>query len=101
MFEVYINNNIQLKNIFKVRSEILFSKNSYLIETSQLISKALQLTGFCMMRVFSGQWFRTDFKIVFVFSPFIRTHDLLWQYINPGLSMSTLYTFNLVSVFLG
>ena len=78
-----------------------FSKNSYHIKTSQLTSKALQLTGFYMMQDFSGQSFQTDFKIVFVFSPLMRTHDLTWQYINPGLSMNALCTFNLVCVFLG
>ena len=71
------------------------------METSQLISKTLQLTGFYMMRVFSGQCFQTDFKFFFVFSPLMRTHDLTWQYINPGLSMNALYTVNLVSMFLG
>ena len=101
-FKVYNNNNIQWKNIVKVCSEILFSKNSYHIETSQLIFKAkLQLTSFYMMRFFSGQCFPTDFKIVFVFSPLMRTHDLTWQYINPGLGMNALCTFILVSMFLG
>ena len=100
-FKVYNNNNnIQWKNIVKACSEILFSKNSYHIETSQMISKTLQLTGFYMIRVFSGQCFQTNFKIVFVFSSLMRTHDLTWQYINPGLSMNVLCTFNLFSVFL-
>ena len=84
-----------------VCSEILLNKNSCHIETSQLISQTLQLTGFYMLRDFSGQCFQTDFKIAFVFSPLTRKHDLTWQYINPGLIMNALCTFNFVSVFLG
>ena len=34
-----------------------FSKNSYRIENSQLICKTNQLTGFCMIRVFTGRYF--------------------------------------------
>ena len=82
-FKVFNNNNIHWRNIVIVCSEIPFSKNSYHIETSQLISKALQLTGFYMMRVCSQQCLPTDFKTVYVFSPLTRTH-LTWQYVNPG-----------------
>ena len=71
-----------------------FSKNSNYIETSQLICEALYLTGFYVIRVFSERCFRTDFKTAFVFSPFQRTHDLTWQYINPGHSMNAICTFN-------
>ena len=52
-FKVNNNNNIQWKNITIICSKILFSKNSDHIETSQLISKELQLTGFYMMQIFS------------------------------------------------
>ena len=71
------------------------------LNKTQLISKALQLTGFYMMQVFSGQCYQTDFKIGFVFSPLMKTPALTLQCINPGLSMNVLCTFNLVSVFLG
>ena len=84
-----------MKAITTVCSEMPFSKNSYYIETSQLICKALQLTGFCAIRVFSERCFRTDFKTVFVFSPFQWSHDLTWQCINAGPSMSAICTFNL------
>ena len=41
------------------------SKNSCYIETSQMICKALQLTGFYAVRVFSERCFQTDLKTVF------------------------------------
>ena len=67
-FKVYnINNNIQWKNIVKVCSEILFSKNSYHIETSQLISKTLQLNGFYIMQAFSGQCSKQTLKLFLYF----------------------------------
>ena len=84
-----------MKTIITVCSEMPFSKNSYHIETSQLICKALQLTGFYIIRVFSEKCFRTDFKTVFVFSPFQWSHDLTWQFINAGPSMNATCTFNL------
>ena len=41
----------QLKrNLIIVCSEMSFSKSSYYIETSQMICKALQLTGFYVIR---------------------------------------------------
>ena len=45
-----------------VYSEIPFSKSSYHIETSQLICKVKQLTGFHMAPVFTDRSFRTDIK---------------------------------------
>ena len=47
-------------------SEITFSKNSYHKENCQLIYKALHLTGFYMIRVFSERCLLTDYKITFV-----------------------------------
>ena len=85
VFKVKSNNNIQWKNIITVCSEIPFSKNSYHIETSQLTCKALQLTGFYMIRVFSEKYFRRDFTTAFVFLPLQRAHNLTWKYISSGL----------------
>ena len=70
--------------------EILFSKNSYHIETHQLTSKALQLTGFYVIRVFSERCFPKDYKTTFVFSSLQRAHNLTWQCISPGRSMNAL-----------
>ena len=56
------------KNIIIVCSKIPFNKSYYHIETSQLIWKALQLTGFYIIRVFSERCFRIDFKTAFVFT---------------------------------
>ena len=44
--------------MFKACSKRSFSKNSYHIETSRLTCVANQLTGFCMIRVFTGRSFR-------------------------------------------
>ena len=46
-----------LKQQVKVCSEIPFSKNSYHIETSQLVCKTTQLTGFYMIQVFTERCF--------------------------------------------
>ena len=40
-------------------TEIPFSKNLYHIETTQLICNTNQLTGFSMIRIFTGRFFRT------------------------------------------
>ena len=45
-----------------IYSEIPFNKNSYHIETSQLICKANELTGFYMTPVLTERSFRTDIK---------------------------------------
>ena len=92
------NSNTQWKNIIIVCSEILFSKNSHHIESSQLTCEMLQLTGFYMIQVFSESCFWTDYKNVFVFSPLQWAHDLPWQYMNPGCIMNALCTFYLGSV---
>ena len=47
----------------KVYSETSFSKNSYHIETSQLICIANQLTSFFMIPVFTEKHFRSDLKL--------------------------------------
>ena len=99
-FEVNNDNKIQWKNIIINCSEITFSKNSYHIETSQLICKPLQLTGF-YIRVSSERCLRTDYKTTFVFSHLPRAHDLTWQYINPGHSINALCAFNLGIVSVG
>ena len=37
-------------------------KNMFHIETSDLICKTNQLTGFCMARIFTEMYFRADFS---------------------------------------
>ena len=85
----------------KYNFSLFENKNSYYIETSQLICKALQLAGFYVIWVFSEMCFCTDFKTAFIFSPFQWTDDLASQYINPGHSMNAICTFNLGSVSVG
>ena len=75
-------------------SETPFSKNSYYIETSQLIWVANQLTGFYMMRVFTARCFRTDYSFAIDESFFFRRDlilrvtkvffrlNLIWQIIS-------------------
>ena len=50
-FFIYQNTNLW--------TEIPFSKNLYHIETTQLICNTNQLTGFSMIRIFTGRFFRT------------------------------------------
>ena len=47
-------------------SEIPLSKNSYHMETSQLICFANRLTGFYMIEVFTKRYFRTDINRKFL-----------------------------------
>ena len=54
-----------------------------------------------MMQVLSEQCFQIDFKIIFVFSSLMRTHNLTQPYVNPRRSMNALCTFNLGSVSVG
>ena len=44
--------------------EIPFSKNSYHIETNQLICFMLQLTGFYMIRGFTERYFLTNYSYI-------------------------------------
>ena len=50
--------------VIKVYSETPFSKNSYHVETSQLIYFANPLAGFYMMGVFTEWCFQTDYRIL-------------------------------------
>ena len=56
----------------KVNSEIPFSKSLYYIETKQPIWTTSQLSGFNMIRVFTGRCFPTDFSQIF---PYIETNQ--------------------------
>ena len=65
------------KNIIIVCSEIDFRRNSYYIEISKLICKALQLIGSYVVLGFSEQCFWTNLETAFVFLPFQQTHVLI------------------------
>ena len=54
------NSSLQLITVCQSQSEIHFSEESHRIETSQLIYEANRLTGFCVVRVFTERYFRTD-----------------------------------------
>ena len=49
----------------KICSETTYSKNSYHIETSQLICTAKQLTGCYMTQDFTESYFRADISYIF------------------------------------
>ena len=63
-----------------VCSEIPFSKNSYHMETSQLICLANRMTGFYMIQVFTERYFRTDInsKLLII----LLSESYLWQWLN-------------------
>ena len=53
----------------KKKKKISFSKNSYHIETSQLICLANQSTGFYMIRVFTERYFQIDDSTFYLENP--------------------------------
>ena len=67
-----------------VCSEIPFSKNSYHMETSQLICLANRMTGFYMIQVFTERYFRTDINSKFLI--ILLSESYLWQWLNMPAS---------------
>ena len=57
-----------LPETFIVYSEIYFIKNSYHIETCQLIWSANHLTGFYVMRNFTERYLQTEYEQEFIWS---------------------------------
>ena len=62
-----------------VFAERSFSKNSYYIETSELTCVAIQLTGICMMWVFTERYFGTDNNDNFLIA--LARKSYLWQWL--------------------
>ena len=63
-----------------VCSEITFSKNTYHMETSQLICFANRMPGFYMIQVFTERYFRTDINSKFLV--ILLSKSDLWQWLN-------------------
>ena len=65
----YFNSPLLHKTIIRVKiivcMETPFSKNSYLVETSQMIFNANQLTGFYMIRGFTEKCLQKDYSHFF------------------------------------
>ena len=63
-----------------VCSKVSFSKNSYHMETSQVICFATRTTGFYIIQVFTERHFRTDINSKFLV--ILLSESYLWQWLN-------------------
>ena len=83
-------NPVEKKNFHRLQCFSLFH-----IETSHLICKSNQLTGFYMILVFTESCFRTDYKLPWFFSSFFLYFDIAYFIVYKSISAVVVWVLNI------